>query len=107
MISSEVGDVKTSRKDIKMSNYLKRKIAEQAADDRLAELCRTPEEEECDIIAGGISQQIIDALDAKEEKEASKEKEVVVRTYMRTGSDPNAGMDQIMKAKRARRRAGR
>ena len=90
-----------------MSNYLKRKIAEQEADARLAELCRTPEEEECDLITGGISQQIIDALDAKEEKEAAKEKKVVVRTYTRTGADPNAGMDQIMKTKGARRGGSR
>ena len=84
-----------------MSNYLKKRVAEQEADDRMDEICQSREEEYIGLVIGGMIDREITKEEEKAEKKAAKKK-IVTKTFFRTGSNPNAGLNEIMKSREGR-----
>lgn len=85
-----------------MSRNLRKKIADQRADEELEELCLSKEEEIHRAIIGGLIQQAEDDVDSDLEKRKKPEKKT--KTYLRTGTNPDAGLKQILAATKRRSR---
>ena len=85
-----------------MSRNLRKKIADQQADEELEELCLSKEEEIHRATISGIIQKAIDDVDSDLEKREKTVKKT--KTYLRTGTNPDAGLKQILAATKRRSR---
>jgi len=83
-----------------MSKRLAQKIADRMEDLRLDELCASREEELFKLQMGAALQQAEEAVEKK--FATGHKKPVVLKRYYRTGSNPNAGLEQIMRKERFR-----